>query len=111
MSILKVVAFVVGLTVSISTFAHGHDGYRGGFYHGYHNHWGTYASPLLIGGVIGYELARPRVIHSQPTIIYQEPIIYSQVTPQVINGIPAGYHSEVILDSKCNCYRDVLVRN
>ena len=60
---------------------HHHGGYyRGGYYGG--NNW---VAPALIGGVIGYELSRPRyyeppVVVQQPVIIQQQPV-YS-VTPQ-----------------------------
>ena len=113
MNILKTLALVVGLTVSVSSFAHGHDGYRGHYRGGYYHHYGWYGPSLVVGGLVGYELAQPRVIYTQPTVVYQDPVIYSQSSaPQVIeSGQPSGYHSEVILDGKCNCYRTVLVRN
>jgi hypothetical protein len=55
-----------------------HGYYRGG----YSNNW---VAPAIIGGVIGYELNRPRyyeppVVVQQPVIIQQSPV-YS-VTPQ-----------------------------
>jgi len=61
---------------------HHHGGhYRGGYYGG----GGNWIAPALIGGVIGYELSRPRyyeppVVVQQPVIIQQQPV-YS-VTPQ-----------------------------
>lgn len=116
MNILKTLVLVLGLTLSVSSFAHGYGGYHGGYgghYRGgYYNHYGFYGPSLLIGGVVGYELAQPRVIYTQPTVVYQDPVVYSQpTTTQVIESVPSGYHSEVILDGKCNCYRTVLVRN
>jgi hypothetical protein len=60
---------------------------------GFHHHGGYYRSgngfnwvaPAVIGGVIGYELSRPRyyeppVVVQQPVIVQQQPV-YS-VTPQ-----------------------------
>lgn len=122
MKILKVLALVVGLTLSVSSFAHGYHGGHGfygghGYYGehyrgGYYNHYGFYGPSLLIGGLVGYELAQPRVVYSQPTVVYQDPVIYSQTTTsQVVESVPSGYHNEVILDGKCNCYRTVLIRN
>jgi hypothetical protein len=62
--------------------------------------------PSVIGGVIGYEIARtrpPEVVYV-PTPVYPAPAI--PVMPQ-----PAGYHWEAILDQNCSCYRTVLVPN
>jgi len=56
--------------------------YRGGgFYAG-----GNWVGPALIGGVIGYELNRPRY-YEPPVVVQQQPIIVQQqpvytVTPQ-----------------------------
>jgi len=60
------------------TSAHA-DGYRhhGGHYRG-GNGWG-WVAPLAIGGVIGYELNRPR--YYNPPVIVQQPI-YSVTTSQ-----------------------------
>ena len=58
---------------------HHHGGYyRGGYGYGW-------VAPVVIGGVIGYELNRPRyyeppVVVQQPVIVQQQPV-YS-VTPQ-----------------------------
>jgi hypothetical protein len=61
---------------------HHHGGYYrgGGYYQG-----GNWVAPAIIGGVIGYELSRPRyyeppVVVQQPVIVQQQPV-YS-VTPQ-----------------------------
>ena len=58
MNILKTLALVIGLTASVSSFAHGYGGYHGGYgghYRGgYYGHYGMYAPSLLIGGVVGY---------------------------------------------------------
>jgi hypothetical protein len=64
------------------TSAHA-DGYRhhGGYYRG-GNSWG-WVAPLAIGGVIGYELNRPR--YYEPPVIVQQPMVIQQpiysVTP------------------------------
>jgi hypothetical protein len=57
---------------------HHHGYYRGG----YGNNW---VAPALIGGVIGYELSRPR--YYEPPVVVQQPVIVQQqpvytVTPQ-----------------------------
>jgi hypothetical protein len=83
---MKKTIFALSLLVLVGTAsAHeGFRGYRGGYYHGgcYGCGW---VAPALIGGVIGYELNRPRyyeppVVVQQPVIVQQQPV-YS-VTPQ-----------------------------
>jgi hypothetical protein len=61
-----------------------HHGYHHGYYRG--GYGGNWIAPAIIGGVIGYELSRPRyyeppVIVQQPPVIIQQSPIYS-VTPQ-----------------------------
>ena len=98
------------LLLSSTAFADGHFGGHGGYHGGggyYHSHGTNWVAPALIGGIIGYELAQPRVIYTQPPVVYQYP-----VQPQAIpESTPYGYHYETILDASCNCYRNVLVRN
>jgi hypothetical protein len=67
----KVLALVL-LSVSITAFAqhYGHHGYwrRDG------SNWG-WVAPVIVGGVIGYEMARPTppvVITQQPPVIVQQ---------------------------------------
>ena len=54
---------------------HHHEHYRG-----YRNNW---VAPAIIGGVIGYELSRPR--YYEPPVVVQQPVIVQQpiysVTP------------------------------
>jgi hypothetical protein len=63
-----------------------HEGFRhGGYYRGGYYAGGNWVAPALIGGVIGYELSRPRyyeppVVVQQPVIVQQQPV-YS-ITPQ-----------------------------
>jgi hypothetical protein len=57
---------------------HHHGGhYRGGYS-------GGWVAPAIIGGVIGYELSRPR--YYEPPVVVQQPVIVQQpiysVTPQ-----------------------------
>jgi len=109
---MKRILTALALTVltSTSAFAHSweHGGYRGG-YHEYRGGGYNWVAPAIIGGVIGYELAQPRVIVQQPQVIYQQPpVVYQQYPAPVA---PYGYHYEAILDAHCNCYRNVLVQN
>jgi len=80
--------------------------YRGGYYHGGYNSW---VAPAIIGGVVGYSIARP--YYAQP--VYVQPV-YVQPQPQAVyvqQPNPSNYHQENILDANCNCYRTVLVPN
>lgn len=78
--------------------------YRGGYY-GYRNSW---IAPAIVGGVIGYELGRPRYYEPLPPL----PVVIVEPQPQVVVPTPpAGYHYSSILDAGCNCYRTVLVPN
>jgi hypothetical protein len=78
-------ALTVLVTVTVSTNAMAW-GYRGGYRGGYHGGGGFgWVAPLAIGGVIGYELARPApvVVESAPVVIQQAPVVtYIQQTPQ-----------------------------
>ena len=93
------------LALSTTAFAHGYG-------HGYWRpapsggwHW---VAPALIGGVIGYEMARPP-IYNPPVVVQQPPVVVVQ-QPQQLPPAPIGYHYETILDANCNCYRTVLVQ-
>jgi hypothetical protein len=48
--------------------------HHGGYYRGgYSNNW---VAPAIIGGVIGYELSRPR--YYEPPVVVQQPVIIQQ---------------------------------
>ncbi len=68
-----------------------HSHYRGG---------PNWIAPIVIGGVLGYALAQPRVVASPPPVYYPPAPV-----------APYGYHYETIVDAGCNCYRTVLVPN
>jgi hypothetical protein len=86
-------ALTLLLTAGVAS-AHDHGGFRGGYhggyYGGYHGgyHGGYYGgggwvAPALIGGVIGYELARP--YYQQPPVVYTQPAptVYQNCTAWV----------------------------
>lgn len=102
--------FILLLLVLASTsYAHEgfrHHGYYGGGY--YNNNW---VAPAIIGGVIGYELSRPRPVYvePQPVIIQQPPVIYQ---PQpIVQQPPLGYHWQEMIDPMTNQRKIVLVPN
>jgi len=101
--------FVLSLgTIASITPAQAHDGFRGG-YPGGGMGW---VGPALIGGVIGYELSRPRyyeppVIVQQPVYVQRGPALYSPPIP----GTPPGFHWEAIIDANTGMARSVLVPN
>jgi hypothetical protein len=79
--------------------------------HGYYRHGGGWIGPALIGGVIGYELSRPR--YYEPPVVYVQPsptVVYTQPQPTQY-APPPGYHYQQILDPNCNCYKIALVPN
>ena len=76
--------------------------YRGGYYAG-----GNWMAPLIIGGVIGYELNRPQVIvEQQPVYVQSAPVIVSPVQQP-----PVGYHWQQMIDPQTNTTKIVLVPN
>jgi hypothetical protein len=86
--------------------AHADRWHHGGGHYVYRPNYG-WVAPVVIGGIIGYEINRaqqPNVVIVQPQPVYPPPAV--PYWPQ-----PADYHWEAILDANCNCYRTVLVRN
>ncbi len=79
---------------------HGHGGWhRGGWGGGY------WLAPALIGGLIGYELSRPRTVYVEPAprreIVVSEPMYSSPPLEPV-------YKEYDEYDSRCDCYVRVL---
>jgi len=88
----KLIATLVLATASTGALAHngwGHGGYYNGGYHGGYGHGGyynnnyNYVMPLLIGGVIGYELGQPRYGSPVTTNVYPSTPIYQNCTAWV----------------------------
>jgi hypothetical protein len=70
---MKRIILAVALLASTAAFAqqHGHWAYRNGG-------WGWMA-PVVVGGVVGYELAsRPPVVVQQPVVIQQNTVVNDQ---------------------------------
>ena len=91
-----------GLSMCMTSYAEGW--HHGGGHYVYRPNYG-WVVPAVVGGVIGYEIARPR----QPDVVVVQPVAPAPAAP--IYPSPAGYHWEAILDAGCNCYRTVLVPN
>jgi hypothetical protein len=87
------------------------DGWRhGGGHYVYRPGYG-WVFPTVVGGVIGYEIARN---YPPQTVIIQQPpvVVNPSPPPAVVPPTPLpGYHWEAILDANCNCYRTVMVQN
>jgi hypothetical protein len=66
---MKRTLLALALLSSTAAFAHGHWEYRGGG-------WG-WVAPAVVGGVVGYELARPPVVAPAPVVV-QQPVIVQQ---------------------------------
>jgi hypothetical protein len=99
-----ILATILGLSL-VGTASAQHRGYypHGGYYRGgcYGCGW---VAPVLIGGVIGYELSRqaPVVVQQQPVIIEQQPVLQQP---------PVGYHWQEMIDPQTNTRKIVLVPN
>ena len=94
-----------------SAEAHGPNRYGSyhGYYHGCYGCGGGWVAPALIGGVIGYELARPPVVVEQP--IYANPPVYIEPTTNYVQQPPVGYHWQQMIDPQTNTAKIVLVPN
>ena len=63
------------LLFSVPVWAHGP----------HHGHWArgdggwNWVAPVIVGGAIGYELARPPVVVQQPVIVQQNTVVNDQV--------------------------------
>ena len=103
--ILSLFILTLMLTVSAEACC-----YRGGYYHhGYYsNGW---VGPALIGGVIGYELARPNtvVVEQPPQVVYTQPPVVLQQPGYA--PPPVGYHYQQMVNPQTGQYQLVLVPN
>lgn len=65
---------------------------------------GRWIVPALLGGIIGYELAKPRVVYTQtvyqPAVVVRERV-YAAPVPQPV------YKEIVEFDPGCNCYMHI----
>lgn len=112
--ILLTFTLLASVAASTNAMAWGYHGYRGG-YHGGCCGW---VAPLAIGGIVGYELARPApvVVGPAPVIVESTPVVvqpqvtYIQQAPTVPQA-PVGYHYVTVTDPNCNCQKLALVAN
>jgi len=69
------------MVLSAPVFAQHHHGHHGHWrHHGGPNPW-VWVAPTIIGGVIGYEIARnqpPVVVQQQPVVVQPSPVIVQQ---------------------------------
>jgi len=108
------VVFLLSVVSLPASLAHGqgfrnHYGYRGGCCYG-----GGWVGPAVIGGVIAYELSRPRPVYVEPPIIYTQPQVIVQqpiVQQPTVQSPPYGYHWQEMIDPATNQTKIVLVPN
>jgi len=102
---MKKLLLALSLLTLVGT-SQAHEGfhYRGGccYRGGYGMGW---VAPAVIGGVIGYEIARPA-----PVVVQQPPVIYTQPQP-VIQAPPQGYHWQEMVDPQTGISKIVAVPN
>lgn len=87
--------------------------YRGEYRHDHGYIGNNWIAPAVVGGVLGYELARPReVIIEQQPVYVRPPVVVDQMpfTPNAPFP-PVGYHYVTIQDPTCNCYKLALMPN
>jgi hypothetical protein len=77
---MKRTLLILALLSSTTAFAHGHWAYHGGG-------WG-WVAPAVVGGVVGYELARPPVYAPAPVVVGQPVIVQQPVVTQQQNCSP-----------------------
>jgi len=89
-----------------STDAQAEPWHHGGGHYVYRPGFG-WVVPAVVGGVIGYEIARP--VQPNVVVVQPQPVAPAPIVP--VYPAPAGYHYEAILDANCNCYKTVLIQN
>lgn len=99
---MKKLLIILTLFLSTSVFAqhfhHRHyPPYRG---HVHGNGWG-WVAPIILGGVVGYAIAKPAQAE-------QPPIIVQPSNQVVINGMV--YYKQLVYFDDCRCYREVLTQ-
>ena len=94
----KVITLVFASMLLIANSSQANPNHRS---HSHHHGGPNWIAPIVIGGVLGYALAQPRVVVASPPSVYYPPVPVP----------PYGYHYETIVDAGCNCYRTVLVPN
>ena len=66
---MKKIILAVALLASVPAFAQHHYHHHHGYWQRGGNNW-VWVAPTIIGGVIGYEIAR-----NQPPVVVQQPVI------------------------------------
>lgn len=72
----KILTISILTMLTTSAMAHGHHGHWRSVHSGGGWNW---VAPVIIGGVIGYEISRPPVVVQQPPVVIQQP-------PAVVQG-------------------------
>jgi len=105
---MKKLALTLSLIALLGTAnAQAHGPYRmGGWHGGYYGCGGCWVAPALIGGVVGYELARPNtvVVEQQPSIVVQQP-------QTIVQAPPVGYHWQEMVNPQTGVKQVVAVPN
>ena len=98
---MKKLLIILTLFLSTSVLAqHYHNRHFHHRGHGNGNGWG-WVAPIIIGGVVGYAIAKP-----VPT--EQPPIIIQPSNQVIFNGII--YQKRLVFFEDCNCYKEVLTQ-
>jgi hypothetical protein len=102
---MKKILVALSLLVTVGT-ASAYEGYYRGGYHsgGCGNCW---VAPALVGGLIGYGLARP--YYAPQPVYVQQPVIVQQ--PVYLQQTPVGYHWQMMVDPNTGIQQAVLVPN
>jgi len=98
---------ILASLMTLAMTAHAHEGFHDRCC--YRGHGLGWVGPAFIGGVIGYELARPPVYVAPPVVIEQPPVYINQ--QPYYQAPPAGYHWQQMIDPQTGIAKIVLVPN
>ena len=99
------------ITLSASVMAQHH--HHGNYSRNWQSNPNWWIAPVVIGGVIGYELNRQQqvIIQQPPIVVQQPPIIYTPQPQPMIQQPPLGYHWQEMIDPVTSQRKIVLVPN